>query len=98
MDPSSVKPPKDINASEYYKSQHSDDDKPTPVVIRPARTKNLKIAGILFLSGIVFAIIAVNTNIAGFLLEAASAISFTAAFVYLVIWSLKTIDKSVPGQ
>lgn len=95
MDPSAPKPPKDAYASEYYKTIHSEDKKPAPVTIHPAKIKTLKIAGIFLVIGIVFAIIAVVTNIAGLLFELASTASFIASFVYLVIWSLKTIDKSI---
>jgi hypothetical protein len=97
MNPSDQKNQKNADASAYYKSLHSDESKPTPppVVFHPAKTTSLKIAGACLVAGVVFAVIAVKTNIGGLLFEIASTLSFIASFAYLIVWSLKTIDKSV---
>ncbi len=99
MNPSNSgpKPPKDAVSSNYYKSVHSDGSTPAPppVAFKPAKTTTLKIAALCFVAGIVLAIIAVKTNVAGLFFELASTLAFIASFIYLIIWSLKTIDKSV---
>lgn len=92
------KPSKDANASQYYKVQHSENLAPEPVVIKPANKKFLKYAGIAIAVGVMSAIIAVVTNIAGFVFELISTVSLITAFVFFVRWSLKTIDKSIPNK
>ena len=92
------KSPKNANASQYYKVQHSENLAPEPVVIKPANKKFLRYAAIAMAVGVISAIIAVITNIAGFVFELISTLSLIAAFVFFVRWSLKTIDKSIPNK
>ncbi len=91
----SPKPPKDANPSQYYKVQHSEKVVPEPIVIKPANKKYLKYAGICVAVAFVSAIIAVVTNIAGFVFELISTVALIAAFVFFVRWALKTIDRSI---
>jgi hypothetical protein len=93
-----VKPLKEANASQYYKAQHSDSTIPEPVVIKPANKKFLRFAAIAMSVGVVSAIVAVITNVAGFIFELISTLSLITAFVFFVRWSLKTIDKSIPNK
>lgn len=86
---------KEAYASQYYKVQHSENVTPEPVVIKPASKKFLRYAGYCMAAGVISAVIAVVTNIAGFIFELISTLSFIFAFLFFVRWSLKTIDKSI---